>query len=138
MCIRDSSYHDDQKGKVRGDNTIHRILTPDMSLCHLGDLGHLLSGDQISEIGEVDVLMIPVGGTYTIDASAACEVINEISPKIVIPMHYQTPHCILPIAPLDEFLELIDGLYPIEFLDTNQVEITPATGRKVIVLSYDQ
>ncbi len=85
------SFHDNEQGKKRGQNVIYLIEAEDLRLCHLGDLGHTLSKDLIDAIGEVDVLMIPVGGEYTIGAKEAEAVVRDIDPKIIIPMHYKLP-----------------------------------------------
>jgi L-ascorbate metabolism protein UlaG (beta-lactamase superfamily) len=82
------SYHDDKQGTERGSNTIFVYEIDDLTLCHLGDLGHALNAEQIERIDGVDVLFVPVGGHVTIDAKAAARVIAEINPKIVIPIHY--------------------------------------------------
>ncbi len=84
------TYHDEQKGKERGDNTIYQIDLDGFSLLHLGDLGHDLSTETLERISDIDVLMIPVGGTYTIDAKTALKVISSVEPSIIIPMHYKT------------------------------------------------
>ena len=81
------SFHDEREGEERGHNTIFTIGIDDITLCHLGDLGTSLEDNVLEDIGAVDVLMVPVGGTYTINAKQAAEVVNMISPKIVIPMH---------------------------------------------------
>jgi len=84
------SFHDKLQGKERGLNTIYVIKAEDMTLCHLGDLGQdKLDDSQVEEIGDVDILMIPVGGSYTMNYKEAVEVISQIEPKIVIPMHYK-------------------------------------------------
>ena len=83
-----SSYHDETKGKDRGRNTIYVIEIDNIRAVHLGDLGHKLSEDVIEEIGTVDILLIPVGGVYTIDPDTAAEVVRAIEPSITIPMHY--------------------------------------------------
>lgn len=83
-----STFHDDKKGELRGKNTIYLIEMDDIRILHLGDLGHKLSDELIEEIGDVDILIVPVGGFYTIDSSVASEVVREVEPKIVIPMHY--------------------------------------------------
>jgi len=83
-----STYHDEEKGVKRGKNTIYRIEIDGVALVHLGDLGHTLSTDQVDALDGVGILMIPVGGVYTIDPATAVEVINELEPSIVIPMHY--------------------------------------------------
>lgn len=84
-----SSYHDDKKGEERGKNTIFIFEAEDLRIAHLGDLGHTLSEKQMSSIGEIDILMIPVGGVYTIDDQKAAEVARLIEPNIIIPMHYK-------------------------------------------------
>ncbi len=97
------SYHDDEKGALRGLNTIFAIRSEDLTICHLGDLGHILSEKQIDAIGEIDILMVPIGGTYTLDAKQAEKVIGQIDPKIIIPMHYKVPGLNVEIAKGEEF-----------------------------------
>ncbi len=87
--IGTTSFHDDEKGAKRGKNTIYRIEMDGLSIVHLGDLGHTLSADEVDALDGVDILMIPVGGHFTINPTAAVSVINEIEPSIVIPMHYK-------------------------------------------------
>ena len=83
------SFHDDVDGKDRGKNTIYTIETENIRFCHLGDFGQKqLTDDQLEKIGPVDILMIPVGGVYTIDASQAQKIVGQVDPKIVIPMHF--------------------------------------------------
>lgn len=84
------SYHDEEAGKLRGDNTIYRIEIEDISIVHLGDLGHILDNSQLEKLVGTDILLIPVGGKFTLDAHKAVEVISQIEPRIVIPMHYKT------------------------------------------------
>jgi len=84
------TYHDAQNGKERGDNTIYQIDIDGFSLLHLGDLGHDIAPETLEKITDIDVLMIPVGGTYTIDSKTASKVIASVEPLIIIPMHYQT------------------------------------------------
>ena len=83
------TYHDKQKGVERGKNTVYNLEIEGVNIVHLGDLGQILEEDQLEEIGSVDVLMIPVGGVYTIDAKDAARVVAQLDPKIVIPMHYK-------------------------------------------------
>lgn len=85
-----SSFHDDKNGTERGINTIYRIEMDGISLVHLGDLGHKLSDIQLELLDGVDILMIPVGGFYTLSVSTAAEVVNQIEPLVIIPMHYYT------------------------------------------------
>lgn len=85
------SFHDDKQGSERGLNTIYVYDFNEARVCHLGDLGHDLSGDLLEELSNIDVLLIPVGGIFTIDSKTAVSVIEKIEPRIVIPMHYKTP-----------------------------------------------
>ncbi|RJQ31581.1 lactamase [Candidatus Parcubacteria bacterium] len=97
------SFHDKSEGKERGDNTIYRIEAENINLAHLGDLGHALSNGQLEQLQGVDILMIPVGGTYTINAKEANEVISQIEPRIVIPMHYKIKGLNINLDPIDKF-----------------------------------
>jgi L-ascorbate metabolism protein UlaG (beta-lactamase superfamily) len=83
------SFHDKEKGNLRGRNTIFIFKTEDLKICHLGDLGHTLSENQIEKLGEIDVLMIPIGGIYTISPKEAEEIVGQLEPKIILPMHYK-------------------------------------------------
>jgi L-ascorbate metabolism protein UlaG (beta-lactamase superfamily) len=100
-----STYHDPSQGSERGANTIFTLKIDNIQLCHLGDLGHLLSDKELAEIGPVDILLIPVGGFFTIDPKEATRVAEQIKPKIVIPMHFKTAKCGFPIAPVEDFLK---------------------------------
>ncbi|MFW5885004.1 MAG: MBL fold metallo-hydrolase [Patescibacteria group bacterium] len=97
------SFHDKSQGQERGRNTIFTIKSEDIKICHLGDLGHKLSQDQVEAIGEVDVLMIPTGGKYTLDSKEAEEVIGQVDPKIIIPMHFKIPGLNLDINGSEKF-----------------------------------
>ncbi len=99
------SYHDQSSGKERGDNIIFCFSVDGLRVCHLGDLGHILSNQQVAEIGQVDVLLIPVGGFFTIDAQEAVQVCVQLVPKVVIPMHVSNNKCGFPIAKVDEFVQ---------------------------------
>ena len=97
------AFHDDIEGKERGLNTIYVVEAEDMRFCHLGDLGQKeLTDEQLEKIDGVDVLMIPVGGEFTIDSSAAQKVIAQIEPRIVIPMHYRLPNSKAETVKLDD------------------------------------
>ena len=111
--------HDDAQGKERGSNTIFCFDIDEIRICHLGDLGHKLSENQIAQVGKVDVLLIPVGGFYTIDAATATRVCNQTKPKIIIPMHFKNSKCDFPISGVDEFLK---GKPNVRQLDTSEVE----------------
>jgi L-ascorbate metabolism protein UlaG (beta-lactamase superfamily) len=99
-----ATYHDAEKGKKRGKNTAYVVEMDDLVLCHLGDLGHLPSGDQVDQMRNADVLFVPVGGGVTIDAAQAVEVISLIEPHLVIPMHYQVGELDAELDPVDKFL----------------------------------
>lgn len=99
-----ASYHDDEKGARRGANAIVCFTMDRVRLCHLGDLGHLLDEEAIAAIGHVDVLMCPIGGTYTITPDMAQEVVAKIAPRVVIPMHYRNERCAMPLEEVSAFL----------------------------------
>lgn len=105
------SFHDEKEGAERGGNIIYRLVIDDLSVVHLGDLGHILSDAQLEKLSGTDILLIPVGGKYTIDAKRAVEVISQIEPRIVIPMHYKTKDSKLDIDGVDKFIKEI-GLTP--------------------------
>lgn len=97
-----SSFHDDQSGAQRGKNTMYRIEIDHVKIGHLGDVGHVLTSAQVDALDGIDVLLIPVGGVYTIDAQKAAQIVADIEPRIVIPMHYQSSNAEL--APVSAFL----------------------------------
>lgn len=97
------AFHDEGKGSQRGENTIFCFTLDEIKVAHLGDLGHIPNEEQIKQIGRVDLLLIPVGGVYTIDPAQATKTVEKIQPKIVIPMHYKTARCGFPLAPVEEF-----------------------------------
>ncbi len=100
------SFHDNQEGKERGINIIYVIEIEGIKICHLGDLGQKkLTGEQLEKIGEVDILIIPVGGSVTIDGEEAVDIINQIEPKIVIPMHYKISGLNVKIDGAEAFLK---------------------------------
>ncbi|MBI3443239.1 MBL fold metallo-hydrolase [Candidatus Woesebacteria bacterium] len=102
------SFHDTQKGSQRGKNTIYVIEMDRLTMAHLGDLGHTLDDKIIDDMGEVDILFIPVGGVYTIGPGEAAEVVQQIEPKIIIPMHYRVeglnPEVFSDLSGVEEFL----------------------------------
>jgi L-ascorbate metabolism protein UlaG (beta-lactamase superfamily) len=129
------TYHDKANGNLRGNNTIFRFEVDGVRVCHLGDLGHSLSSKQTAEIGKVDILFIPVGGNFTIDARVATEVCGKLAPKVVIPMHFRNEKCpTFPVAGVDEFIKGKKGVFR---LNTSEAEFTqeklPAT-TQIIVL----
>jgi L-ascorbate metabolism protein UlaG (beta-lactamase superfamily) len=113
------TYHDEGGGNLRGKNTIFCFEIDGIRLCHLGDLGHRLSDEQVAELGQVDILLIPVGGYFTIDAAVASQVYAKLTPRVVIPMHYKTDKCDYPLAGVDEFLR---GKKDVSQPDASEVE----------------
>jgi L-ascorbate metabolism protein UlaG (beta-lactamase superfamily) len=99
------SYHDEKRGRLRGENTIFCFELDGIRVCHLGDLGHKLGMDQIKEIGCADLLFIPVGGLYTINAKVADEVMMQLRPRLAVPMHYRTKALAFDLDSVDDFLE---------------------------------
>ena len=97
------SWHDNKEGADRGANTIFIYQFEDIKLAHLGDLGTTLSNGQLEKLEGVDILLIPVGGVYTIDGKKAAEVVNQIEPRIVIPMHYKIPNLKIKLEAVDKF-----------------------------------
>ncbi len=132
------TFHDESQGAKRGENTVYRLELDGISLCHLGDLGHLLSSQQLGELNGVDILFIPVGGVYTIGPKRAVEVIGQIEPKIVIPMHYLVPEqkgnkTFADLAKVEEFLkEIGEEVKPQPKLTVSRERLP--TEREVVVL----
>ena len=105
LIIGIATFHDADGGGKRGKNTVYLMEVDGISVCHLGDLGHALTAGQAEEIDDVDVLLLPVGGVSTVDAPMAAEVIRQIEPKAVIPMHYKTPVLNRELEPVENFLK---------------------------------
>ncbi len=128
-----SGYHDNKRGLLRGKVTMFKIQSEGISLIHLSDLGTLLTEDQLKEIGRIDIAMVPVGGKYTIGPKDAWRVITQLSPKIVIPMHYKTPVLKFDLLPLDDFVQ---GK---SYEEKDVLEVTPTSvpqSLQVVVLRY--
>lgn len=123
------SYHDAESGRLRGENTIFCFEMDGIRVCHLGDLGHKLTKSLIKEIGQVDLLFVPVGGGYTIDASGADKVIEALHPAIAVPMHFQTAALNFPLAPLDDFLKEKMYTGPLEELDIRGEDLPQVDAR---------
>lgn len=132
------SAHNDKKGKERGENTIYTIEVEDLRLCHLGDFSQKeLVEDQLEKIGEIDVLMIPVGGAYTVSAKEAMKIMAQIEPKITIPMHYALPKLKIKLDSLDKFLRSlgVKSIEPLSKLTIKQKDIS-AEEAKIVVLKH--
>jgi len=130
------SYHDDVFGKERGENTIYIIESEDLRICHLGDIGQKeLTQEQLERIGEVDILMIPVGGNFTISAKEAFQIMTQIEPKITIPMHYFLPNLKVKIEGVEKFLKIlgIKSLKPLPKLKVKKKDLSEEEA-KIILL----
>ncbi|MCK4262820.1 MAG: MBL fold metallo-hydrolase [Dehalococcoidia bacterium] len=99
-----STFHDNEKGKLRGNNTVYLVEMDGVALCHLGDLGHGLTSQLIEEIGAVDILFLPVGEVNAINIDTAIETLRQLEARIVVPMHYKTDVLPRDLAPLSKFL----------------------------------
>lgn len=132
------SFHDQNKGADRGANLIFKIRMDGVEVCHMGDIGEDCSAMLVESIMPVNVLLIPVGGTYTIDSAEAKEYVDKIMPDVVIPMHYKTKDCNFDIAKLNEFLDLFDD-EDVVYQDSHTVEFDRADfdgeRTKVLVLN---
>ena len=136
LCQTIPTFHDAQRGQLRGENLVHRLTAEGITLVHLGDLGHLLSPQQVQEITPCTVLLIPVGGTYTVDSAEARAVVEQLQPKVVIPMHYRDGQRGYPVLqPLSAFLSLFPaGL--IRHYEGNTLTVDASTPQQVAVLAY--
>lgn len=130
-----SVFHDKKNGQERGQNTIFNIELDGLNIVHLGDLGHELTESQIEELGPTDILLIPVGGVYTIDAKDATRVVSQIEPKIIIPMHYKLPELKIELEPVDNFLKEmgVESVIPIPKLSITKDKLPDEV--EVVVLS---
>lgn len=128
--------HDEAGGSKRGRNTVVILDDGDVRLVHLGDLGHTLDAATVQAIGRVDVLLVPVGGFFTIDHDQAAAVVDALDPRIVIPIHYKTDKADFPIAPVDLFLATQEA---VKHEDGPSLEVSRATlptDRVTIVLAH--
>jgi L-ascorbate metabolism protein UlaG (beta-lactamase superfamily) len=129
--------HDEKGGSERGKVVMFAFTMDGMRVVHAGDLGHLLSKDQLAALGKVDILLAPVGGFFTIDAAAASKLVDQLKPRVVIPMHYKTDKCGFPIATVDDFAKLMTNVKK-----TGQTEIElskeklPAKGPEVWIMDH--
>ncbi len=131
-----SSFHDDTRGSQRGQNILFRFTIDGLNVLHCGDLGHLLSPEQVQAIGPVDVLLIPVGGHYTIDAATAVKVMKQLNPALTIPMHFRTPAVSMPIETIEPFLREAGGGKKIEKTEMEVTKETLPQPAGIIVLDY--
>ena len=130
------AFHDATQGKDKGQNTIYTIEAEDLRICHLGDFGQKeLTDEQLEKIGDIDILMIPVGGVYTISAKEAVKIMSRIEPKIIIPMHYQIPKLKLKLDGVEKFLKTmgVKKVEPMPKLVIKKKDILPEEV-KIVVL----
>jgi L-ascorbate metabolism protein UlaG (beta-lactamase superfamily) len=137
LIIGMPTFHDAVGGKRRGKNTVYLMEVDGVTICHLGDLGHILSVEQVEEIDDVDVLLLPVGGGSALGASTAAEVIRQLEPKAVVPMHFKTPALKnRELDPVEKFLKEMG----IERLDSQpKLSLTPSNlpaSTQVFLLDY--
>lgn len=133
-----SSWHDSKEGKERGGNTIYVIETEEIRLCHLGDLGQKeLNEEQIDQIGDIDILLIPTGGVLTISPNEAIKIMSQIEPKIIIPMHYALPKLKVELEGLEKFLKPlgIKSVVPQPKLSIKKKDITTEEVKIIILKS---
>jgi len=137
-----SSYHDKQKGSEKGENILYKIEVEGLSILHCGDLGYVPNDDYLEQVGEIDILMLPVGGKVTIDASEAVDLIKKIEPSIVIPMHYNSPQLkqenFSDLSPVADFLKKIgaENIVPIPKLVIKKESLVEEM--KVVLLEYSK
>jgi L-ascorbate metabolism protein UlaG (beta-lactamase superfamily) len=134
------TYHDKTQGSKRGNNIVYTFDINGLKICHFGDIGHVPTTQQFAEIGEIDIALLPVGGTFTVNAAEAHETIKLLKPKITIPMHFKTPELKFDIDGIDSFL-LETGLSDTSevFFRKNEIEITKDNIHefpKILVLDY--
>ncbi len=129
------TFHDARQGKERGRNIVHVIEMDGLRIAHLGDLGHSLSDEEVSAIGKVDVLLIPVGGLFTIGPKEAVAVMKSLRPSIVIPMHFKTESLNFPVKPVEDFLSLAGNH---ERPGNSEIEIKKENlcGERIVVLEH--
>jgi L-ascorbate metabolism protein UlaG (beta-lactamase superfamily) len=129
LIIGIATFHDSVRGQTRGKNTVYLIEIDGITICHLGDLGHVLTSEQVEEIGDIDVLLLPVGGVSTINAAMAAEVIRQLEPKVVIPMHYKTPSLKRELDPVDDFFKEmgVGQIEPRNKLSVSRTNLPPST-----------
>jgi len=119
-----AAYHDGHQGSERGPNTIFCFQVDGLRLCHLGDLGYVPNEQEAKQVGPVDLLLMPVGGVYTIDPVQAGQTAQRLNPRITIPMHYKTPQCGFPLARVEDFTS---GKPAVRVLKGSEVEVQKET-----------
>lgn len=130
------SWHDDRKGALRGANKIHILDCDDLRAVHLGDLGCMLTDEQFEAVGAPDILMIPVGGYYTIDAPLAKAIADRVKANLIIPMHYRSDRFGFDVlGTVGQFLELYPKDKPVRCCDGDQIEVSKTTGEQIVIFN---
>lgn len=127
------SFHDKAGGDARGENTIFKFTLDGFTVCHLGDLGHMLGPAEIDDLKPVDFLLVPVGGKFTIDGNEAAELVRKIDPAVVVPMHYDVEGLEVPISGPEQFVRSIKGEYELEEREVLELDELPES-RTVYIL----
>lgn len=133
-----STWHDASQGKERGHNLAFCFNMDGINVCHMGDLGHLLQKTDIEALGRVDVMLVPVGGVFTLDAGQSVQLCKDVKPSIVIPMHYKTEHCAWLKWTAEDFAR---GIGNYRTLDSNEIEIFRGKlpkSTEVVILKYKE
>lgn len=132
------TYHDEVEGDKRGSNIVYIFDIDGMKVCHMGDIGHVLTEKQIEMIGHVDILMIPVGGVYTVDYNDAKTIVEQLNPSIVIPMHYKTQALKFKLDAVDDFIKQFDNInmIPSRVIKITKEDLKPG-GKEIYVLKYE-
>jgi L-ascorbate metabolism protein UlaG (beta-lactamase superfamily) len=130
------TWHDAVQGEKLGKNTVYLLEMDGITLCHLGDLGHLPSSELIEEMGDIDVLLLPVGGASTIGGSTAAEIVRRLTPKVVIPMHYKTAALAKELEPVDKFLKEVGIKEKVSQSKLSVNRSTMPTSTQVVILDY--
>ena len=129
-----STFHDGKRGALRGENTVTIVEGEGLRVAHFGDLGHMLSPEQLEELGHIDVMLVPVGGYYTIDAKQAAELVRAVKPLVTVPMHYRgAGFGYDEIAPVEDFLALSEN---IKYFDSNVLELSGIREPITALLKY--
>jgi L-ascorbate metabolism protein UlaG (beta-lactamase superfamily) len=132
------TWHDKRGGKDRGKNTVYAISVEGLNICHLGDIGHIPTQAQADAIGEVDILLLPVGGGNALNASDAAEVVSLFEPMIVIPMHYRVPELAFKLDPVEKFVKEMGmkAPAPVESLSVKKDSLPKET--QIVILEMKQ
>jgi L-ascorbate metabolism protein UlaG (beta-lactamase superfamily) len=131
-----ATWHDADHGQKLGRNTVYLLELDSITLCHLGDIGHLPDSELIEDLGDIDVLFLPVGGVSTIGGSTAAEIVRRLSPKVAIPMHYKTPALKRELEPVDKFLKEAGVKEKVSQPKLSVSRSNIPTSTQVIVLDY--